>query len=512
MAADDQADADADRRRGCDFSRIGLRPAGLAAGAGRPSPAHPDRLMASSLVRLTAVELARLVRERKASPVEVLEAHLAQIEKHNDRVNAICTLAADEARAAAREAERALSNGGATGTLVGVPVAIKDLTPTAGIRTTWGSKLFRDHVPSEDAEIVKRLKAAGAIVVGKSNTPEFGAGANTVNEVFGATRNPWNTELSASGSTGGGAAALSARMVALAEGTDFGGSLRTPAAFCGVVGLRTTTGLVPKHPSSLAWHDMSVAGPMARTAEDCALMLDAMTGLSAASPLSCAPPWRSAHALVAATEDLKGLRLAYAPDIGGIGVDPEIEGICRAIARGLASAGATVEEVEFDVSDGRDAFLALRAEAMVGNHIERLHRLEELGANLAGNIGAGLSQSIIDVATAERRRSEIWHRYRRLFEQYDALLTPTAPVPPFPVSQNHPDRIGARALETYIDWIAPTFLVSLVCLPAASVPAGLTAARLPVGLQIVGPRFSEPRILGVARLVQLVNPIGAPPL
>jgi amidase len=468
--------------------------------------------MPSALVRLTAVELARAMRARELGAVEVLEAHLAQIERHNDRINAICTLAAESARAAASAAERAFASGAAAGPLAGVPVAIKDLTPTAGIRTTWGSKLFRDHVPSEDAEVVKRLKAAGAIVIGKSNTPEFGAGANTVNEVFGATRNPWNTELSASGSTGGGAAALAARMVPLAEGSDFGGSLRTPAAFCGVVGLRTTAGLVPKHPSALAWHDMSVAGPMARTAEDCALMLDAMTGPSPVSPLSCAPPWESVRALVAATEDLKGMRLAYAPDIGGIGVDAEIEGICRAVARGLAGAGARVEEVEFDLSDGRDAFIALRAEAMVGIHAERLHRLEDLGANLAGNIRAGLSLSVMDVAVAERKRSEIWHRYRRLFEDYDLLLTPTAPVPPFPVGQNHPERIGERRLETYIDWIAPTFLVSLVCLPAASVPAGLTAARLPVGLQIIGPRFSEPRILGVAKHVQLVNPIGPPPL
>jgi len=469
-------------------------------------------MMANGLVRLPAVELARLMRERQVSPVEVLEAHLAQIEKHNGRINAFCTLAPEQARAAAREAERLLAAGGAAGALAGVPVAIKDLTPTAGIRTTWGSALFRDHVPAEDAEVVKRLKAAGAIVLGKTNTPEFGAGANTVNAVFGATRNPWNPELSASGSTGGGAAALAARMTPLAEGTDFGGSLRTPAAFCGVVGLRTTTGLIPKVPSAHAWHDMSVAGPMARTAEDCALLLDAMSGPSAASPLSCVPPWRSAHAIVAATEDLRGVRLAYAPDIGGIGVDDEIERLCRAVARGLAASGASLEEIEFDLSDGRDAFLALRAEAMVASHADKLHRLDELGPNLAGNIRAGLSQSAIDIATAERKRTELWERYRRLFERYDLLLTPTAPVPPFPVERNHPDRIGERRLETYIDWIAPTFLVSLVNLPAASVPAGLTASRLPVGLQIVGPRFSEPRILGVAKQVQLANPLGAPPL
>jgi len=313
-----------------------------------------------------------------------------------------------------------------------------------------------------------------------------------VNKVFGATRNPWNTALSASGSTGGGAAALAARMAPLAEGTDFGGSLRTPAAFCGVVGLRTTAGLVPKHPAAMPWHDQSVAGPMARSAEDCALLLDAMTGFSGKSPLSCAAPWKSARDVVAKARSLRGLRLAYAPDIAGIGVDEEIERICRAAARGLRDAGAALEEIEFNLSDGRDAFVALRGEAMVGNHFDRLER-----------IGG--------IARAERKRAEIWHRWRALFEQYDLFLTPTAPVPPFPVEKNYPEVIEGRRMQNYIDWIGPTFLVSLAALPAASVPVGLTAIDLPVGLQIVGPRFSEPAILTVAKFAEAAHPIGLPP-
>src|SRR5690349_24251376 len=236
--------------------------------------------MAKELTRFSAVELARLIRTKKLSPVEVTEAHLAAIERINPRINAFCTVATDKALAWAREAEGAVKKRSRVGPLHGVPVAIKDLTATAGIRTTFGSTLFRDHVPIEDAEVVRRLKAAGAVVIGKTNTPEFGAGANTVNAVFGATRNPWNTELSASGSTGGGAAALAARLAPLAEGSDFGGSLRTPAAFCGVVGLRTTAGLVTRQPITLPWHDQSVAGPMARSAEDCALLLDAMIGFT----------------------------------------------------------------------------------------------------------------------------------------------------------------------------------------------------------------------------------------
>jgi len=468
--------------------------------------------MSKDLTRLSAVELARLIRARKTSPFEVAQAHLAAIERLNPEVNAFCTVAAEKALGWARDAEVAVMKRKKLGPLHGVPVGIKDLTPTAGIRTTWGSTLFAEHVPTADAEVVIRLKAAGAIVLGKTNTPEFGAGANTINKVFGATRNPWNTALSASGSTGGGAAALAARMVPLAEGTDFGGSLRTPAAFCGVVGLRTTAGLVPKHPTTLPWHDQSVAGPMARSAEDCALLLDAMTGLSSKSPLSCGAPWRSARERVADAKHLKKLRLAYAPDIAAIGVDQEIERICRTAASDLAAAGASVDQIEINMGDGRDAFLALRGEAMLGNHLDRLDRIGELGDNLAGNIRAGLALKITDVARAEHKRAEIWHRWRGLFEKYDLVLTPTAPVPPFPVEKNYPDVIYGRKLQHYIDWIAPTFLVSLAALPAVSVPAGLTSAKLPVGLQIIGSRFSEPLILTVAKFVEAAHPIGLPPV
>jgi amidase len=467
--------------------------------------------MPKNLTRLSAVELARLIRTRKLSPVEVAEAHLAAIEAVNPAVNAFCTVVPEKTLAWARQAESAVKKRGKLGPLHGVPVAIKDLTATEGIRTTFGSTLFRDHVPTEDAEVVRRLKAAGAVVLGKTNTPEFGAGANTFNKVFGATRNPWNTALSASGSTGGGAAALAARMAPLAEGSDFGGSLRTPAAFCGVVGLRTTAGLITRYPMTLPWHDQSVAGPMARTVEDCALLLDAMTGFSLKSPLSAAPPWKSARDAVAKARSLRGLRVAYAPDIGATGVDREIESICRAAATGLRDVRATVEEIEINMSDGRDAFLALRGEAMVGNHLDKLERIGELGDNLAGNIRAGLALTVTDIARAERKRAEIWHRWRALFETYDLVLTPATPVPPFPVEKNYPDVIEGKKLQNYMDWIAPTFLVSLAILPAVRVPAAPTPTKLPVGLQIVGPRFSEPTILSAAKFVEEAHPIGLPP-
>jgi amidase len=299
-------------------------------------------------------------------------------------------------------------------------------------------------------------------------------------------------------------------MVALAEGTDFGGSLRTPAAFCGVVGLRTTSGLVPKHPATLPWHDQSVEGPMARTAEDCALLLDAMTGLSSMTPLSTPQPWESAHAIVSGQGDLSGLRVAYVADIAGIGIDAGIAGVCRAAALGLAAAGAKIEETEFDLSSFREAFITLRGESMVGNHLTRLDKLDQLGANLHGNIELGLDVSIMDIARAEHLRAECWHRWRQLFERYDVLLTPTVPVEPFPVEQNYPAVINGKPLASYIDWVAQTFLVSLAALPAASVPAGLSTAGLPAGLQVVGPRFSEPLLLSVCKFVEEANPIGLP--
>jgi amidase len=461
--------------------------------------------------RLPARELARLVREKQASAVEILEAHLAAIARANPAANAIVTVALDQAREAARTAEAAVMRGAALGPLHGVPVGIKDITPTAGIRTTWGSTLLADHVPAEDAEVVRRIKRAGAIVIGKTNTPEFAAGGNTVNRVFGATRNPWDLRLSASGSTGGGAAALAAAMIPLAEGTDFGGSVRTPAAFCGVVGLRTTAGLVPRLPITLPWHDQSVTGPMARDVADCALFLDAMTGFSAVSPLSVPPTWESAHAIVERAENLRGVRIAYAPAIGPTGVDPEVARLCREAAFALERHGASVEEIAFDLSDGRDAFVTLRGEAMVGNHLVRLEKLGELNPNLAGNIRLGLGVQILDIARAEHKRAEIWHRWRVLFERFDLLLTPTTPVLPFPVEQNYPSEIAGRKLESYMDWLAQTFLVSLAGLPAASVPAGLSTSRLPVGVQIVGPRLSEPRILACAKFVERDQPIGWAP-
>jgi amidase len=468
--------------------------------------------MAGSLTRKTARELASLIRSRAVSPVEVLDAHLAEIARLNPKLNAIVTLAADQARVAARTAEEAVMRGATLGPLHGLPVGIKDVTVTAGIRTTFGSPLFKDNVPDEDAEVVRRLKSAGAIVLAKTNTPEFATGANTVNEVFGATRNPWNPELSPAGSSGGSAVAVATGMLPVAQGTDFGCSIRIPAAFCGIVGIRPTPGLTPNHPMPLAWDPGQVHGPLARTAEDAAMVLDAMVGFSRLSPISVAAPWPSALAAVERASDVTGLRIAYASDIAGIGVDGEIDTICRQAAEGLREAGATVEPVAFDASDGRDPYQIWRGAWMVGQQFARMSLLEQFGDNLKSNINAGLQVTAIDLARAEQTRAQVFHRFRELFDRYDVLLTPAAPVRPYPVTMNFPREINGREFDNYVDWIAPAFLITLVSLPAGSVPAGMTGDGLPVGLQIVAPRFEEPTILAIAKLIQETNPIGLPPI
>jgi len=464
-----------------------------------------------SLARKSACELARLIRERAVSPVEVLDAHLAVIADVNPALNAIVTLAAEQARDAARLAEQVVMSKAPLGTLHGLPVAIKDITPTAGIRTTFASPLYRDYVPQKDAEVVRRLKAAGAIILAKTNTPEFACGAFTDNELFGPTRNPWNPALSPAGSSGGSAVAVATGMVPLAQGTDFGSSIRVPAAFCGIVGIRPTPGLTPNDPMPLAWDPGQVHGPLARDARDAALMLDAIVGFSRLSPISIAPPWQSALADLDRRDDAENLRVAYVSDIAGIGVDVEVDEICRGAAFALRDAGAQVEEIKFDAGDGREPYQTWRGLWMVGQQFARLRKLEQFGKTLRGNVESGLKLDAKDFAAAEAKRQDVYHRFRTLFERFDILLTPAAPVKPFPVEMSFPDRLNGRKFENYIDWIAPAFLITLVSLPAASAPAGLARDGLPVGLQIVAPRFEEPAILRLAGLIHRHSGVGWPP-
>lgn len=508
-----------------------------------------------------AVAIVQAVRSGGVLAEQVVLQAKQAFERHNDVLNAIVTPTWDAAILQAQAVDQAVTRGDPDqlGVLAGVPVGIKDITPMAGVRTTYGSPLHAQDIAPIDAQIVAGLRRADALLVGKTNTPEFAAGAHTVNRVFGVTRNPWNPAFSPSGSTGGGAAAVAAGLIALAEGTDFGGSLRTPASFCGIVGLRPTPGLVPHHAPQMLWDTLSVGGPMARSARDCALMLDALSAWSPAqsrcSPLSRLAPWRAmaidaptpllelVHAMPglevvnhpvlgpvgAAWTGPKGrggevkgpgdcpssrrrLRIAWCEDLPGFGVEPVVRDRCDAAVQALAQAGADVVPLNFDAQGGRDAFIALRAAAMVAYHAPRLAQLDALNPVLAGNIRAGLSQSADAVGQAEMARAALWQRFAEVFGQFDLIATPTVPVRVFSIDEGVPTAIHGKPLQTYIDWIATTFLVSTVSLPAVSVPAGLDDRGLPVGLQLIGPQFSEPVLLGTAAQVQALVPLGACPI
>ncbi|MGH7496734.1 MAG: amidase [bacterium] len=460
------------------------------------------------IVSLSATAQRHLIARREISPIELIAACLRRIEQLNPTLNAIVTLS-EHALEDARALEQRLARGENPGLLCGLPVGIKDVTPVGGLRTTFGSPLYADYIPEEDAEVVRRLRQAGAIILGKTNCPEFAAGGNTFNAVFGRTRNPWNTGRSAGGSTGGGAVGLATGMISLAEGTDLGGSLRIPASFCGMVGLRPSPGLVPTIPSDYLWDNLQVTGPMARRAEDVALMLQAIAGPSERWP--SAQPNAGRDFIAAVAKGLaKKTRIAYNSDLAGIGVDTQLEGICRRAVWELSREGVIVDEIDLNLSSGRKAFLALRGYWMVAHHYSRLDRLDQLGENVAGNIRAGLKVTVAELAAAEEARGKIRSALINLFKTYDYLLTPCMAVPPFPVEQNYPQTIAGKAMNNYIDWIAPTFVLSLTGLPVATVPCGLDQQGLPVGLQIVGKPFGEEAVLALAKVIQEAHPIGLP--
>jgi amidase len=455
-----------------------------------------------------ATKLASLFARGTVSPLELMQAVLARIERVNPRLNAYCTVAADQALDAARRATAAQRRRSSRlGPLHGVPVSIKDLTPTKGIRTTWGSKIYEHHVPTEDGLVVERLKAAGAIVVGKTNTPEFGAGANTFNEVFGPTRNPWNPALTCGGSTGGGAVALATGLGPIAQGSDLGGSLRLPASFCGVVGFRTSPGCVPVHPTPLAWDPWSVQGPMARTVGDVALVLSTIAGADARAPISYPVNTR---ALLDAVRrfSVKGLRVAWGGDLGVTPVDDEVRAICRAGADVFRRLGARVEEAHPDYAGLEEIVQTSRAASMVARHEEKLPKWrDQMQENLVKNIDQGLHLTPSEIGRAERLRTALWHRVREFQERYDLILAPTAPVPPYPVElRSGPTAINGIPMRSYIQWALTTYAFTVVGLPAISVPCGFTASGLPVGLQIAGRWRDEAGVLRAAAAFEAAQP------
>jgi amidase len=479
-----------------------------APGAGRPragtTPPVDDRLRAS------ATSLVRDIRAGKLDPVELVEASLARIAELDPAINAICTVASD-ARAQAERVRDAIASGRRVGPLAGLPVGIKDITPTAGLRTTHGSRLFADHVPAVDARVVSRLRAAGAVILAKTNTPEMAMGAVTNNALFGPTRNPWDVTRTPGGSTGGGAAALASGMIALAQGTDLGGSLRVPAAYCRVVGLRPSPGLVPTGPGPHPWDDLQVTGPMARTVADVALMLQAIAGPSPAEPVGRVAAGRD---FVAAAERplAPGLHVGFCADLTGRGIEPELVALARQAVARLADRGAIVEEIDLDLSSGHDAFVALRGLWVLAHFGELLDHIDQMGENLAGNLRLGLELGPMQIAAAMRERGRIFDRVRAVLEDVDVLITPTVAVPPFRIEDGPPRTIGGEPMTSYIDWIAPTYLLSLTSLPVLAVPCGHDGRGMPAGVQILGPVDAEESILTVGAALEACVPPAFPEL
>jgi amidase len=441
--------------------------------------------MTSDICQLSAVDLARLIRAKELSARDVVGAHLAQIERVNPGVNAIVTLVADQAMERARAADEELAHGRDVGPLHGLPIAHKDLQPTKGIRTTFGSPIYRDFVPSEDSLLVERLRRAGAIVVGKTNTPEFGAGSQTFNPVFGSTLNPYDRTKTCGGSSGGAAVALATGMLPVADGSDMGGSLRNPASFCNVVGLRTSPGRVPVWPAATAWSPLSVDGPMARSVPDVALMLSAIAGPDARSPISIDESGSRFAAPLG--RDFRSVRVAWWRNLGGVPVDPRVRSCVNAQRGVFESLGCFVDEAEPDFTDFEAVFKTVRALAFLTGVAPRIagHR-DQVKDTIRWEIERGERLTVADIVWAETKRTELYHRIRQFMARYEFFVLPTVQVPPFDVDQPYVTEIDGIAMETYIDWMKSCYYISIVGNPAISVPCGFTPEGLPVGLQIVG--------------------------
>ena len=445
---------------------------------------------------LSATAAVTALRAGEVHPRELVEASLRRIELVDPDLNALPTVCAERALDAAALVP-------ADAPLAGLPFAVKDLTDVAGVRTTYGSPIFADHVPDRSNTLVERLERRGGIVVAKSNTPEFGAGGNTFNEVFGDTRNPWDTSRTCGGSSGGSAAALASGQVWLATGSDLGGSLRTPAGFCGVVGLRPCPGRVARGPEQLPFDTLSVEGPMGRTVADAALMLDAMAGSHPLDPLSLEAPSRPFAE--AAAEPALPSRVAFSPDLGITPVAPEVREACELAVRQLAGAGVEVELVHPDLADAPEAFQVLRAAGFVAGlgPLLETHR-DQLKPDVIWNIERGLRLDAERVGWAERARGQIQQRLAAFLEQHQLLLCPSACVAPFDVAVRWLREIDGVQLDDYVEWLRITSSITLSACPVVAMPCGLTVDGLPVGLQFVGRPHGEWALLRAAAAAEQV--------
>ncbi len=462
---------------------------------------------ASSLCFTSAVEMARLIRTRKLSAREALAAHLKQIERVNPRVNAIVTLVPEMASDAAAKADEMQARNEALGPLHGLPVAHKDLVETRGIRTTFGSPLYRDYVPTENDLIVERLRRAGAITIGKTNTPEFGAGSQTFNTVFGATHNPYDLTKTCGGSSGGAAVALACGLVPVADGSDSGGSLRNPAAFCNVVGFRPSIGRVPNPKAAFAWSTLSTSGCLGRSVADLALALSAIAGPDSGAPLSISEPGeRFARPL---DRDFKGVRVAWFKNLGGLPFDARVRAIVDGHRKTFESLGCIVEQAEPDFAPAEIAFRVLRAwnsANMYGAWLrERPNAFKD---TLKGEIEEGLRLTGADIARAETAHGQIWRRFQAFLERYEYFVLPTTQLPPFDINMPYPTEIAGVKFASYIDWMKSCWYISATGNPAASVPGGFTPEGLPVGVQIVGRNNEDFSVLQMAHAFEQATGFG----
>lgn len=452
----------------------------------------------SELVWMTAVELAALIKRGELSATAVLQAHLDQIDSVNPEVNAIITYLPEMALESARAADEKQARGEKLGVLHGLPIAHKDAAETKGIRTTMGSPVYSDYIPEADELIIERLKAAGCITLGKTNVPEFGAGSHTFNRVFGATRNPYDLNRTCGGSSGGAAVALATGMIPIADGSDLGGSLRNPASFCNVVGFRPSPGRVPQFPKSNVWDTLTVSGPMGRTVQDVALMLQAITGYDRRVPISLSEP---PSAFAAELErDFTDVKIAYSPDLGELPVDPAVTAAIEGQLPVFSDLGCQLEYAAPDFSDAYEIFQTLRAWSYELSFADRFAEFgeEQFKDTIRWNVEQGKRLSGAQISRTEAKRTELFQRVREFLDTYEFLLLPTAQVPPFLLEWEYPTQINGVAMETYIDWMMSCAFITVTGMPAISLPCGFTEDGLPVGLQIVGAPRADFSVLQLA--------------
>jgi len=455
----------------------------------------------SALCDRQATELRRLIAEKEISPVELLASCRERIEQVNGRVNAVVATCYERAEAEAKEAEAAVLRGDDLGLLHGLPIGIKDLVLTEGVRTTYGSPQFTDFVPKADERQVEAVRAEGAVVIGKTNTPEFGAGANTVNPVYGATGNPFDLTKTSAGSSGGSAAALATGMVPLATGSDMGGSLRNPAAFCGVVGMRPTVGAISDETRQLGWSPLGVQGPMARTVDDLALLYRAMAAEDPRDPLGY--PIGKDGLWPLGDVDLGDIKVAVSEDLGFAPVDNDIRATFRTAMADLNPLFASSEPANPPLEGADEAFEVSRALSFVAAHKQVYYdNPDMLGPNIIANVEQGLLMSLADVARAMTTHMAIYQRFVAFMEDYDVLICPAMSVPPFPHGQLYPTEINGEPLRTYFHWLALAYGLTLTCHPVVCLPAGLDHTGMPFGIQICGKKGGDARVMAISRAIE----------